>query len=263
MSFLSHFLVPLAQRQLNQRELEISQNVTAGLLKEGQFLHPTDNVTFYTRLIGADGVLHDVFLSDRRNPEQGVIYTSSEAYLVRNGTGTTLILVDGLAQRLQNPTQALSTTKFRDFSFDITSLMQRDKREWFQVSDLTTPELISGMPDIDATLDSPPGALAEELNSRFAQSLFCVVAGLVGFSVLLAGGFSRFGVWREIGIAFALLIAIDGTRGSLVRVVQANADLWPVLYLPSLIGALVVVAALWQSAHPRWMRRLIQRRQTV
>ena len=57
MSVLSHLLVPMAQAQLNQRETEISQNVTASLLREGQFLHPTENVTFYTRLIVRKG--HD------------------------------------------------------------------------------------------------------------------------------------------------------------------------------------------------------------
>jgi lipopolysaccharide export system permease protein len=263
MSALSHFLVPLAQRTLNQRELEISQNVTAGLLKEGQFLHPSENVTFYTREIGTDGVLHDVFLSDRRAHDQGVIYTASEAYLVRNGEGTTLILVDGLAQRLQKEDQALSTTKFRDFSFDISSLMRRDNNGMFSVSDLTTPALLRGSADVQGSTGASPGTIAEELNSRFAQSLFCIVAALVGFSILLAGGFSRFGVWREIGFAFALLIAIDGTRGTLVRLVRADADLWPVLYIPSLIGATVVMAALWQAAHPGWLRRLFMKRSTA
>lgn len=260
MSLLAHFLVPLAQRQLNLRESEIAQNVTAGLLKEGQFLHPTANVTFYAREIGADGVLHDVFLSDRRNVAEGVIYTASEAYLVRNGDGTTLILVDGLAQRLSRADITLSTGKFRDFSFDISSLVNREANGSFAVADLTTPVLIQGLNGIDTRQNVTPGAIAEELNSRFAQALFCVVASLVGFSVLLVGGYSRFGVWREIIIAFGLLIAIDGTRGTLVRLVQDDARLWFVLYLPSLLGTVLVIAALWQSAHPGWHRRLLPQR---
>ncbi|HJO50410.1 MAG TPA: LptF/LptG family permease, partial [Sulfitobacter pontiacus] len=101
MSVLTHLLLPLSNGQLSEREAEISQNVTARLLTEGTFLHPTSKVTFYTRVIDADGVLRDVFLSDRRNPDEGVIYTASEAYLIRNGDGTTLIMVDGMAQRLE------------------------------------------------------------------------------------------------------------------------------------------------------------------
>lgn len=256
LSVLAHFLIPMAERQFDEREAEVAGNVTAGLLKEGQFLHPTDNVTFYTRLIDTDGVLHDVFLSDRRNPKLGAIYTASEAYLVRNGEGTTLIMVDGLAQRLERPDLRLSTAKFQDFSFDISSLIVRERAENLIVPNLTTPVLLGDWEEIAARTGDTPGVIAEELHSRFAQALFCLVAALVGFSVLLIGGYSRFGVWREVVIAFGLLITLDGLRGSLLKSVRTDASLWWTIYLPSLLGFGVVLAALWIAAHPGFLARL-------
>lgn len=256
LSALAHFLIPMAERQFDEREAEVAGNVTAGLLKEGQFLHPTDNVTFYTRLIDTDGVLHDVFLSDRRNPKLGAIYTASEAYLVRNGEGTTLIMVDGLAQRLERPDLRLSTAKFQDFSFDISSLIVRERAENLIVPNLTTPVLLGDWEEIAARTGDTPGVIAEELHSRFAQALFCLVAALVGFSVLLIGGYSRFGVWREVVIAFGLLITLDGLRGSLLKSVRTDASLWWTIYLPSLLGFGVVLAALWIAAHPGFLARL-------
>lgn len=255
MSVLSHFLVPMAQAQLNQRETEISQNVTAGLLREGQFLHPTDNVTFYTRLIDTDGVLRDVFLSDRRDPTEGVIYTAAEAYLVRNGAGTNLIMVDGLAQRLNKADKRLATATFRDFSFDISTLVNESAGTSLSVPNIITPRLISGWNRLSVQTGDSRGIIAEELHSRFAQSLFCIVASLVGFTTLLMGGFSRFGVWREVAIAFALLIAIDGLRGTLVNSVRADAALWPLVYLPSLLGAGFVLLMLWHLSAPQWYKR--------
>lgn len=260
MSLLSHFLVPMAQEQLGLRESEISQNVTASLLREGRFLHPTKNVTFYTRIIDEDGVLRDVFLSDRRDPREGRIYTAAEAYLVRNGEGTTLIMVDGLAQRLNNTDKRLSTANFRDFSFDISSLVSENAGRALTVPNMTTPVLIREWPRIATQTGDTLGIVAEELHSRFAQALFCVVAAMVGFSTLLIGGFSRFGIWREVAIAFALLIAIDGMRGSMVKQVRADADLWFLMYLPSLVGAVLVLAMLWHVAHPSWLNRLRRRR---
>ena len=259
MSVLTHFLVPMSQAQLSQRETEISQNVTASLLREGQFLHPTENVTFYTRVIDADGVLRDVFLSDRRNPAEGVIYTAAEAYLVRNGEGTTLIMVDGMAQRLERAEKRLATATFRDFSFDISSLVNETEGDALSVPNLTTPYLLRDWPGI-AVQTAGPGVIAEEVHARFAQPLFCVVAALVGFATLLAGGFSRFGVWREIVIAFALLIAIDGIRGALVNAVRADAGLWPLMYLPTATGAVLVTLMLWHIANPGWLHRLRRRR---
>jgi len=263
MSILSHALVPMAQAQLKQREAEISQNVTARLLTEGTFLHPADNITFYTRLIDEDGVLRDVFLSDRRDPAEGVIYTAAEAYLVRNGEASTLIMVDGLAQRLTQPENRLGTAKFRDFSFDISGLVNGDAARVLDIQHLITPRLLGDREALAELSGQSTGEIAEELHGRFAQALFCVVAALVGFATLLLGGFSRFGVWREVVTAFALLIAIDGLRGVVVDPVLEDARFWPMMYLPSVLGGVLVMLMLAHASNPNWLRRLFRRRRGV
>jgi lipopolysaccharide export system permease protein len=260
LTVLSNFLVPMAQAQLKEREQEIAQNVTARLLTEGTFLHPTRHVTFYTRIIAADGVLRDVFVSDRRNPDQGIIYTAAEAYLLRNGDATTLIMVDGLAQRLEQEGQRLATAKFADFSFDISSLVQSEKAETANIRNTTTPALLANWDSILAQPDRSAGELTEELHSRIAGPLFCIIAALVGFSTLLIGGFSRFGVWREIVLSFGLLILLDGARGTLSSQVSGNAALWPLVYLPTFVGALIIGAMLWHASNPAWRSRLIRRK---
>ena len=260
LTVLSHFLVPMAQAQLKEREQEIAQNVTARLLTEGTFLHPTRHLTFYTRVIDTDGVLRDVFISDRRNPDQGIIYTAAEAYLLRNDEGTTLIMVDGLAQRLEQDGQLLATAKFADFSFDISSLVRSEAIETLNIRNTTTPTLLANRDSIITQSDSSAGELAEELHSRIAGPLFCIIAALVGFSTLLIGGFSRFGVWREIVLSFGLLILLDGTRGTLAGQVTDNAALWPVLYLPTIVGAIIIAAMLWHASNPGWRSRLIRRK---
>lgn len=256
MTVLSHFLVPMAQGQLKQRETEVSRNLTARLLTEGTFLHPTDKVTFYTREIDSDGVLRDVFLSDQSSPTEGVIYTAAEAYLARNGDFTTLIMVDGMAQRLNSVTKRLATAKFRDFSFDISPLVGSDDPAKLSIESMVTPALLGERAAIARRTGNTQGEVAEEFHGRFARSLFCIVAAMIGFATLLLGGFSRFGVWREAVIAFALLIAIDGMRGTLVVQVRDTAAHWPLIYLPSLLGSLLAVTMLWQAANPRWSRRL-------
>lgn len=263
MAVLNNFLVPLAQSQLEEREQEIAQNVTARLLTEGTFLHPSEQITFYTRLIDADGVLRDVFLSDRRNPDTGIIYTAAEAYMVRSGDATTLIMVDGLAQRLEQNGLRLATAKFADFSFDISGLVSSDKDQELKLGNTITLDLLTDWETLSERSGRSYGAIAKELHTRMAQPLFCIVAALIGFSTLLAGGFSRFGVWREIVIAFGLLIILDGTRGSLISQVVENASLWPLLYLPSLVGAAIASLMLLHTAHPSWRLRLKRRGPTT
>ncbi|MEO0389707.1 MAG: LPS export ABC transporter permease LptF [Pseudomonadota bacterium] len=259
MSVLMHVLVPVASAQLNQREAEVSQNATARLLTEGAFLSPAGAVTFYTREIGDDGVLHDVFLSDRRDPASRVIYTASEAYLVRAdaspGSPTTLIMVDGLAQRLDTATRRLSTATFQDFSFDITTLITGAAEAGVSVRHLPTAALLRDWTQISAQTGDSRGAIAEALNSRIAQPLFCIVAAMIGFATLLIGGFSRFGVWREGIMAFVLLVALDGMRGSLSKAVIDAPALWPLIYLPAALGAALTVLMLAWAARPYPWRR--------
>lgn len=258
MSLLSHVLVPSTNQQLAERESEISQNVTSRLLTEGEFLSPGAGVIFYTRDVDQDGVLHDVFLSDRRDPAERMIYTADTAYLVRNDTGTSLIMVDGLAQRLRTADMRLSTAKFQDFSFDISPLVKSDDKVLPRLSFLTSDRLLYNWPEVAQHTNKDVGAVAEELHDRFARAAFCVVAALIGFATLLVGGYSRFGVRREILIAFLMLIALDGVRSSLSEPVLDDARLWPILYLPSALGGMIVCIMLWSASGG--IKRLRQRR---
>lgn len=249
-SVLHHFLMPMAQEQLEKRQEEVAQNATARLLTEGRFLHPSNGVTFYTGAIDEEGVLQDVFLSDERRDNEGVIYTAKQAYLIRTGERTTLIMVDGTAQRLNETDNRLATADFRDFSFDISALVSNASSSRADVRTLTTPELLASWDTLPETTGRSVGYITRLFHERLAEPLFCVVAALIGFSMLMLAGYSRFGVWREAGIAFILLVVIDGARSTLKNPVQKDPSLWPLLYLPILASALLILCLLWYAARP-------------
>ena len=260
-SSLHHYLLPLSQQQLSIRQNEIRQNSTAELLTEGRFLHPAAGVTFYTQEIDEDGVLRDVFLSDRRDTEEAVIYTAAEAYLIRNEDTTTLIMVDGMAQRLNSSDDRLSTANFRDFSFDISTLVQNEASQRADPEKMTTLELMQPWDELAEATGDRIGKINQTFHSRFADPFFCVAAALIGFSTLLIGGYSRFGVWREVALAFGLLVVIDGFRSTLQSPVRKDPELWPMLYLPTAISAVIVFCMLWASARPRGgLLRFMRRR---
>ena len=250
MLVLSNVLMPAAAGQLAQREAEISRNVTATLLTEGSFLHPAPGVTFYVRAIDPDGTLNDVFLSDRRRPIETVTYTASRAFLVRNDEQTNLIMVDGLVQRLDNTARKLSTTTFSDFSYDISGLMNRDELRTRALRAVPTLELLAASGGAGLPEAYSQGKIAEELHGRIARSTVCIAVTLIGFSTLLLGGYSRFGVWRQAFIAFLLLVLLEVLRGPLDNAVSENAALWPILYLPTLVGIGLATLMLRYGSRP-------------
>lgn len=254
MSILTHVLLPASISQLALRQTEVNRNITARLLTEGEFLHPATGVTFFIRAIDADGTLRDVFLSDRRDPETTVIYTAARAFLVSNGDRANLIMVDGLAQRMTEDGQRLSSTNFADLSQDISSLVGKGGPPARNIRAIPTPELLFGRAGVTEKDGYSDGVQAEEVHLRFARAVICVAVALIGYSTLLIGGFSRFGVWRQIGLAFSLLIVLEGLRAAVSDPVLRDAALWPLIYVPTLTGIGLAAGFLHLAARRRTRR---------
>ena len=253
MSVLTHFLLPAAAAQLAQREAEVARDATARLLSAGDFLHPVRGVTFYVRGIDPDGTLRDVFLADSRDPARNIVYTGARAFLVRDGARASLIMVDGMAQRLDVPRRTLSTTVFSDFSYDITPLLHRQKTEKRTAMMIPTARLIRDPGAVAAETGMRPGKVVEVLHQRFARALICLAAPLIGFAALLLGAHSRFGLWRQILLAFAVLVGLELLRGALAEPIRDAPALWPLIYLPAAIG--MALPALFLGLAGRPLRR--------
>jgi lipopolysaccharide export system permease protein len=251
MSVLTHALVPASQEEMKEREAELAQNVTAKLLTEGTFLHPARGVTFYIREITAEGALRDVYLSDRSRPERTMTYTATEGYLVNDEAGTRLVMVDGLSQSYFLDNRRLFTTHFDDFTYDITAMLVSSGAHRRDIRHMSTWELLTAPQDAMAETGQSRGMLADELHGRVNQPLMALAAALIGFSALLVGGFSRFGVWKQIVGALVLLVLIKMIEGLVTDPVRANADLWPLVYLPSAAGLVMAAGLLHWAARPR------------
>ena len=256
-AFLAHQLVPTALDRLSIRENEVNQDATARFLTEGAFVHPSDGVTLYTRDIDEDGVLKNVFLSDRRNPEARVTYTAADAYLVRTDGSRSLLMVDGLAQRYTPEDGRLATSVFQDFSYDISNILNTNETIQREVGSIPTWEMLRRWDEISALTGQSLGYLTEELHSRISQPIFAITTALFGFAVLISSGFTRFGSWREVLVAFAILLLLDSLRAALSDPVRNAPETWPLAYVPSLCGLLLTVGLLAYSARPATLRRKV------
>ncbi|WP_425097292.1 LPS export ABC transporter permease LptF [Thalassovita sp. S70] len=254
MSALTHLLVPASLYQMQQREAEIAENVTAKLLTEGTFLHPTDGVTFFIREITPDGALEDVFLSDRRREDRAQTYTATRAYLANQDGAVKLVMLDGMAQSFTRDGNRLFTTHFTDFSYDITGLIRKTEAQTRGVRHTGTLEMLRFPGRIAAETGETVGRVIEEAHGRINQAFLCLAAALIGFATLLVGSFSRFGVWRQIVAALVLLVLVKLVEGVSADAVQATPAMWPLAYAPSVAGIAMAAGLLaWagRSRRPR------------
>ncbi|SIN98076.1 LPS export ABC transporter permease LptF [Vannielia litorea] len=250
MAALVHVLVPVSRGQLAERQAEIANNITTRFLTEGQFLHPAKGITFYIREISPEGELRDVFLSDARNPDQRTTYTAARAFLVRQDTGPKLVMFDGAAQTLSAETERLFNTAFSDFSYDIGALISTTTFARTDIRHYPTPVLFAPTPEILEVTRSTRAEFIYEANLRIAQPFTALVAALIGFATLLTGGFSRFGVWRQVLLAVGLLIFIQVVEAAAAGAARKDAALWPLVYLPIAIGLALSAMLLWYADRP-------------
>jgi lipopolysaccharide export system permease protein len=251
MLILTHVLVPVSRSTLALRTAEIAQNVTARFLNDGQFMHPAPGITLYIREITPNGELRDMFLSDDRGTEARVTYTATRALLVRGDTGPKLVMIDGMVQTMDRAAGRMATTRFADFTYDIGALITGPKPIGRTIDEMSTAELLSAAPDLLAETGESRAAFLYEGHYRSAQPFLATAAALIGFSALLLGAFSRFGLWRQIVFAVVLLIGMQMVNTWATGAALASAALWPLAYVAPLAGMVVAALLLWLSQRPR------------
>ena len=255
MTVLMHVLVPRSLAQLDVRQAEIAQNVTARLLTEGKFIEPTDGITFYIREITPAGELLDIFLSDTRDEKSHVTYTAAQAFLVRTQGDAQLVMINGLAQTLRTAEQRLFTTTFEDFAYNIGSFIQVKPRVGQSAAQVDTLTLLRATPATQELTNQSAAKLLARAHDRFSQSVLGLVAALLGFSALMVGGFSRFGVWKQIIFAIFLIIVIKAVETVGLNVARRDPGLWIMAYLPSALGLVMVWCLLFATTRPYLFKR--------
>ncbi len=254
MLILTHILVPLSARELSMRQGQIAQTATARLLQEGQFMQAGDGVTLYIREITPEGELRDLFLSDRRSENQSTTYTAASAYVVRTELGPQLVMVDGMAQIYRPETQRLSTTSFDDLAYNLGPLISMPDPTKRSASHLMTWDLLAPSAQNLRETGKTAADLRLLAHDRTAQSLQGLVTALIGFATLMLGGFSRFGVWRQIILAIFLVILVKIFESAITGMLNNTPALWPLIYAPIVAGAGLAAALLAWPARPVWLR---------
>lgn len=253
---LLNLLVPMSQARLADRSAEISENVTARFLNEGRFMHPSKGITIYIREITPLGELNDLFLSDERSPDERVVYTARKALLVRGEAAPRLVMLDGAAQRLsRDETRRIALTRFSTFTMDLAGVVGAKDARKRQMKELTTAELISADPGLIAATKETPGAFRAEIHTRIAGSFLGLAAPLLGFGFLMLGGYSRFGLWRQIAGAVIGLILLQMVNTATSGAVLRNDSLWALNYAAPVLGTVAGLALLWLAQRPRRLRQ--------
>lgn len=257
MAVLVHVLVPASRAALDVRQAAIAENVTARFLRAGVFQFPADGIAFYIREIAETGELRDIFLSDTRSGESRTSYTARWALLARSDSGPKLVLFEGMAQTLTLDGQRLAVTRFENFTYDLGAVLSPSALGAQGEASLSTPALLRAGPEEQARTGRPRALLLYEGHNRLAQPFLATVAALIGFSALMVGAFSRFGLWKQLLGGSLGLVLVQMVANSAETLGVRDERLWPLVWAAPLVGAALTLFLLWLSQRPHglWRRR--------
>jgi lipopolysaccharide export system permease protein len=248
---LMHFLVPVSRTMMAERNAEISANVTARFLTEGQFTHPASGIALYIREITETGELLDIFMADDRSEKTRTNYTARRAFLVRGAEGPKLVMFDGMAQSVSRKDGRLSVTRFADFAYDLGGLITGGARDGRKVDELSTAELLFPTEAALAETGATPAAFLFEAHNRIGAPFLATASALIGFAALLLGSFSRFGLWRQILVAVLMLIVLQSVNTVVTSAAVGEDWGWILTYVPAALGLAIAVGLLALAQRPR------------
>lgn len=248
---LGNGLAPLARGQFMDRQDEVRDDLTGRFLRAGEFIHPAGGLTVYIREISELGEFRDIFLQDATNPGVEVTYTATNALLVRSDTGPRLVMFDGVAQTLDLETGRLATVQFSDFTYDVGGLVDNGVGRRIDVRELPTGVLLIADQQMADAFELPLSHMVFEGHDRIAQALFVIFVPLIAAASLMLGTFSRFGVWKQILIAVALVLPMQLIRNAAEAAVRSDAEAWAIAYLQPAVAALVAAIMVALAMRPR------------
>lgn len=252
---LSHVLVPLSQRELDLRRAEIASDVTARLLTEGSFVHPVKGVTFYVRNISVAGELEDIYLSNSRTEGERQSFMARRALIVKDDGGPMLLMFDGMTQTYDLKTNRLAVTRFDSFAYSLAGLLGTTTSQKRSLRSTDSVELMLSGTALQTELGVSRLQMFAEVTQRMNKAVQGLVICLVGFAALLVGGFSRFGLWRQILLAIVLLVVVKSLDNTFEGMIDRDPELWPLRYVASVVAIFMALGLLWKTARPKHLSR--------
>ena len=152
-------------------------------------------------------------------------------------------------------TTRLATTEFENLVYDIGSLVSDTTTRSLSLSAKMSWTLWFASPALITESGKSQQDLRLMVHDRFAQAALGFAAGLIGFSALVAGGFSRFGLWRPIFGAVILIVILKIFESVGAGVAAKTPALWPFMYLAGIGGTLASVALLYVAQRPYFFKR--------
>jgi lipopolysaccharide export system permease protein len=237
-TFLSAYMAPDGLRRIKQWNADITADVLTNILQPGRFAQLEQNLTIRIRERKPGGLLGGVFVDDRRDPKERVSIYADHGTVLKNDSGSFLILEDGNLERLEADKTDPAMVAFGRYAFDMSKFSNHDQSVALGIRERYFWELLS--PDEnDAIYKQLPGQFRAELHDRFMSPIYPFAFAALTFAFLGTPRTTRqsrnFSIGGSILAVFG--VRMIGFACTVMAVKSAIAPLVQYLTLFTAIGA--------------------------
>src|ERR1700761_1344060 len=239
-AFIAAWMAPEGMRRIKQWDAEITADVLTNILQPGRFSQLDANLTIRIRERKPGGLLAGVFIDDRRDPKERVTIVADHGTVLKNASGSFLVLEDGNLERFELGKRDPALVAFGRYAFDMSKVGQshdvalgiRERYLW----ELMYPQ------ENDPIYMQLPGQFRAELHDRFMSPIYPFAFAALTFAFLGTPRTTRQS--RNFSIGGSIL-AVFGLRmaGFACSVMAVKSPLAPIIQ--SLMLATAIGASLW------------------
>ena len=210
------YLMPVGQRAMADKVLDIRADIGAALLNEGEFNTPAKGLTVFIRELDPNGQIRGALVHDGRNAKRPITYLAERGVLAQTPAGARLIMFDGTIEQSEAGGSRLSMLKFKSYVFNLDQFSTRPETPLRATSERYLGELL--WPERAERL-SPKlrRAYFVEAHNRLAAPLYCLAFALVALAAVTRGRRARGAqILRLVAATVAvasLRVAGYGTQG--------------------------------------------------
>lgn len=236
-------LMPLGQRMMKDKVLDIRADIGASVLNPGEFNTPAKGLTVFIRELTADGAIQGVLVHDNRNHKHPITYLAQSGQLAQTPAGARLIMRSGTIEQGGAGGAQLSVLKFQRYVFDLDQFATGHTGGERAASERYLSELFWPKSSPRLTQRVRNIYLAEAHN-RLSEPLYCLTFALIVLAAITRGRRARGAMALRLTAAAlaatALRIAGYGLQGPAV----SHPAVAILFYLIPILGGAAALALL-------------------
>jgi lipopolysaccharide export system permease protein len=182
-TFIGAYLAPDGLRRIKQWDAEITADVLTNILQPGRFAQLDQNLTIRIRERRPGGELGGIFVDDRRDPKERVTIIADHGTVLKNETGSFLVMEDGNLERFEAGKRDPVLVTFTRNAFDMSKFSNRGRDVALGIRERYLWELVSPSDD-DPIFKQLSGQFYAELHDRFLSPVYPFAFAVLTFAFL-------------------------------------------------------------------------------